>query len=110
SDAIQPKTAIAPNADRERTPYYRQQNRCDARKGRLLASARHHVEQHQNRSRVLQNDRRGHIRLLNGEIIEIVRSGDSQHTQQNHLAEIDGWELKVFPSALDDQKDEQSEE
>src|SRR4029077_19440299 len=68
---IQLEPTSSHHPDGEHTAYHRQRNRRYPLRRRLLQAARHHVHQHHHRRLILQDDRRGDIRSLNREVVEI---------------------------------------
>ena len=89
----------ADDANRQRYPGHRDQNRGDFLRRELLVPASYHVDQHPHRRRVLQNDCDGDAGPLDGDVIEVIRRRDTQHAEDQALNEIGRGELDALPSA-----------
>ena len=48
----------------------------------------------------MQDDGRGYIRLLDRQIVEVVRCGDAQNAQQERLTQIAGRQAKASPTTI----------
>src|SRR5437660_4794041 len=86
-----------------------EKNCRDLCQGGPLTSSGDHVEQHPYRRGVLENDRNRHRSFLNGEVIEIVRTGDSEcadESAEGKVAPGDGEKLPPMPKQKPDQQDQ----
>ena len=56
----------------------------------MLQSSHQHIEQHPDRRDILKHDGGGDGRLLNRQIVEVVRGGKPENSQQKELGQIAG--------------------
>jgi len=99
ADGIRPESARSDHADHKCATSYRQPYSRDAVTRRLLESTRYHVEQHPHRRRILQDDCSSNIRLLNREVVEVIRGGDAEHSEQKTFPEVRRRQLQIPPAA-----------
>jgi hypothetical protein len=78
---------------------YREGNGGHARHRRLLLPTRHQVEQDPSRRRVLQDDGCGDVGLLNSQIVEVIRGGDSENSEHNGMQKIFARQFQSLPAA-----------
>ena len=104
------RAAAAENADDQRNSGYRQSDRRHPLQRGLLQSACNGVEQHPDRSCVLDDDRGGNVRPLDRQIVEVVGGGHAQNADQQELRQVASGETQGLASANQVQDGEQQQE
>ena len=95
--------------DNQRSADQGEKDRSNFCEGGFLASSGNHVEQHPYRRGVLENDCNRHRSLLNGEVIEVVRTGDSERADESAEDQValgDGEKLPPMPKQKPEQQDQ----
>jgi len=88
ADGIHAKAAGADKAYGQRATDDGQCDGCGSAEGWPLRAARCGVEQHPDRRGVLQDDGGRDVRPLDGQVVEIVRGGDTENSKQEKPQQV----------------------
>src|SRR5262249_13957064 len=93
--------------DGERDPCQRERYGAGAAERGRLVSAKRRPQQHPYGRRVLQGDSNGHGGVLNSKVVEVVGSGQAQHSNQRAPSRISSANAKKLAAIAQQKKDRQ---